>query len=131
MVNIVATKPFRDQKPGTSGLRKKVTVFQQEHYLENFVQSILDVALKEGEGSQATLVVSGDGRYFSEHAGQVILKMCKANGVRRVVVGKDFLMSTPAVSAVIRKTEALGTFILCCWSTESFAQLCALKEESF
>nr|CAB3498457.1 unnamed protein product [Digitaria exilis] len=144
-----ATTPFEGQKPGTSGLRKKVfppalavsrsrfpftflgapnrdlsvpvmrwvTVFQQPHYLQNFVQSTLN-ALPAEEVKGATIVVSGDGRYFSKDAVQIITKMAAANGVRRVWVGQNSLMSTPAVSAVIRErigedgSKATGAFIL-------------------
>ncbi|RCV41224.1 hypothetical protein SETIT_9G118400v2 [Setaria italica] len=112
-----ATTPFEGQKPGTSGLRKKVTVFQQPHYLQNFVQSTFN-ALPAEEVKGATIVVSGDGRYFSKDAVQIITKMAAANGVRRVWVGQNSLMSTPAVSAVIRErigedgSKATGAFIL-------------------
>ena len=76
-VNTVATSPFEDQRPGTSGLRKKVQVFQEPHYLENFVQAVFDV-LEGFEGK--TLVVGGDGRYYNRTAAQIILKMAAANG---------------------------------------------------
>ena len=89
-VNTVATSPFEDQRPGTSGLRKKVQVFQQPHYLENFVQSVFDV-LEGFEGE--TLVVGGDGRYHNRTAVQIILKMAAANGFGRIVVGQDGLLS--------------------------------------
>lgn len=105
----VETKPFDGQKPGTSGLRKKVPVFQQPHYLANFVQSIFD-ALDGIEGE--TLVVGGDGRYFNEEAIQIILKMAAANGIARVIVGQNGLLSTPAASCVIRKHDAMGGIIL-------------------
>jgi phosphoglucomutase len=105
----VATAPFDDQKPGTSGLRKKVGVFQQPHYVENFVQAVFDTV--DGlEGG--LLVVGGDGRYFNERAIQTILKMAAANGVARVLVGRDGLLSTPAASCVIRGRGAAGGFIL-------------------
>ncbi|MFN3398070.1 MAG: alpha-D-glucose phosphate-specific phosphoglucomutase, partial [Sulfurimicrobium sp.] len=106
---IVKTTPFEGQKPGTSGLRKKVAVFQQPHYLENFVQSIFD-NLQDRQG--ATLVLGGDGRYHNKPAIQVILKMAAANGFGQVLVGRDGLLSTPAVSAVIRKNRAFGGIIL-------------------
>ncbi len=105
----VETAPFEGQKPGTSGLRKKVPVFQQPHYLANFVQSIFD-ALDGIEGE--TLVVGGDGRYFNEEAIQIILKMAAANGIARVIVGQNGLLSTPAASCVIRKYDAMGGIIL-------------------
>ncbi|BAY90169.1 phosphoglucomutase [Tolypothrix sp. PCC 7601] len=103
------TTPFPDQKPGTSGLRKAVSVFQKPHYLENFIQSIFDIL----EGLQGqTLVVGGDGRYYNRQAIQIILKMAAANGVARIKVGQDGILSTPAVSAIIRKYQALGGIVL-------------------
>lgn len=111
------TTPFDGQKPGTSGLRKKVVVFQQPNYLHNFVQSTFD-ALTSEKVKGATLVVSGDGRYFSKDAIQIIIKMAAANGVRRIWVGLNGLLSTPAVSCVIRErvgadgSKATGAFIL-------------------
>ncbi|XWS69359.1 hypothetical protein CRYUN_Cryun04dG0172600 [Craigia yunnanensis] len=116
-VSKVPTKPFDGQKPGTSGLRKKVKVFIQPHYLQNFVQSTFN-ALTPEKVRGATLVVSGDGRYFSKDAIQIIIKMAAANGVRHVWVGQNGLLSTPAVSAVIRErvgvdgSKATGAFIL-------------------
>ncbi|KAE8710293.1 Phosphoglucomutase [Hibiscus syriacus] len=101
-VSKVSTTPFEGQKPGTSGLRKKVKVFVQPHYLQNFVQSTFN-ALTPEKVKGATLVVSGDGRYFSKDAIQIIIKISAANGVRRVWVGQNGLLSTPAVSAVIRE----------------------------
>lgn len=106
---IVPTQPFTDQKPGTSGLRKKVPVFQQPHYLENFVQSIFDSL--EGYQGQ-TLVLGGDGRYYNRQAIQIILKMAAANGFGRVLVGQGGILSTPAASGVIRKYQAFGGIIL-------------------
>lgn len=105
----VRTTPFADQKPGTSGLRKKVAVFQQPHYLENFVQSIFD-SVPDLRGR--TLVLGGDGRYYNLTAIQTILKMAAANGVARVLVGRDGLLSTPAASCVIRKHQACGGIVL-------------------
>jgi len=108
-VRKVATTPFDDQRPGTSGLRKKITVFQQPHYLENFIQSVFDVlALRPG----STLVLGGDGRYYNREALQVILKMAAANGIGRMVVGRDAILSTPAASCVIRKRATAGGIIL-------------------
>jgi len=105
----VPTTPFADQTPGTSGLRKRVTVYQQPHYLENFIQSTLDAArLPRG----ATLVVGGDGRYFNREAIQIVLKMAAANGVGRVLVGCGGILSTPAASCVIRERQADGGIIL-------------------
>ncbi|GLT96703.1 hypothetical protein SLE2022_143080 [Rubroshorea leprosula] len=116
-ISRVETTPIDGQKPGTSGLRKKVKVFTQPNYLHNFVQSTF-YALTEQKVRGATLVVSGDGRYFSKDAIQIIIKMAAANGVRRVWVGQNGLLSTPAVSAVIRErvgadgARATGAFIL-------------------
>ena len=108
-IRTVSTQPFSDQKPGTSGLRKKVPVFKQPHYLENFVQSIFDsVAAPKG----ATLVLGGDGRYYNREAIQIILKMAAANGFSQVLVGRDGILSTPAASCVIRKYETFGGIIL-------------------
>ncbi|MAT65064.1 MAG: alpha-D-glucose phosphate-specific phosphoglucomutase [Gammaproteobacteria bacterium] len=105
----IPTRPFPDQRPGTSGLRRKVRVFQQPHYLENFVQSIFD-SLDGLEGQ--TLVVGGDGRYYNRTAIQIILKMAAANGVGRILVGRDGILSTPAASCVIRKYHCFGGIIL-------------------
>lgn len=103
------TKPFLDQKPGTSGLRKKVKVFQQAHYLENFVQSIFDT-LEIPAG--AVLTLGGDGRYFNAQAIQIIIKMAAANGFAKVLVGQGGILSTPAASHIIRKYQTLGGIIL-------------------
>jgi phosphoglucomutase len=105
----ISTSPFPDQKPGTSGLRKAVTVFQQPHYLENFIQSIFDTI---GDFQGQTLILGGDGRYYNRQAIQIILKMAAANGVGRVKVGIGGIMSTPATSCVIRKYNAFGGIIL-------------------
>ncbi len=105
----ISTRPFDDQQPGTSGLRKKVQVFQQPHYLENFVQSIFN-ALQDYRGK--VLVVGGDGRYYNRHAIQVILRMAAANGFGKALVGQGGLLSTPAASHVIRKHAAFGGIIL-------------------
>ncbi len=108
-VKTVATQPFDGQLPGTSGLRKKVAVFRQPGYLENFVQSVFD-ALPELGG--CTLVLGGDGRFHNDRAIQTILRMAAANGVAKVVVGRGGLLSTPAVSELIRSRVALGGLIL-------------------
>ncbi len=105
----ISTQPYSDQKPGTSGLRKRVSVFQQSHYLENFVQSIFDtIAAPKG----ATLALGGDGRYYNRQAIQIILKMAAANGFGRVLVGQGGILSTPAASCVIRKYQTFGGIIL-------------------
>lgn len=105
----VPTTPYVDQQPGTSGLRKKVTTFQQQYYLENFVQSIFNVA-NELKGN--LLILGGDGRFFNDHAIQIILKIAAANGIKRVMVGENGLLSTPAVSCLIRKHRAAGGIVL-------------------
>ena len=109
MIRTVATTPFEGQKPGTSGLRKKVQVFQQPHYIENFVQSVFD-SLDDYQGE--TLVLGGDGRFYNREAIQVVIKMAAAAGFGRVLVGKGGILSTPAASAVIRKHGAFGGLIL-------------------
>ena len=103
------TTPFYGQKPGTSGLRKRVPVFRQPRYVENFVQSIFDSL---GEYRGRTLVVGGDGRFFNREAIQTILKMAAANGFGRILVGRGGLLSTPAASCVIRARGAFGGIIL-------------------
>ena len=108
-IRTIITTPFDDQKPGTSGLRKKVTHFQQTHYLENFVQSIFDSI---GDFQGKTLVLGGDGRYYNEDAIQIILKMASANGFAKVLVGQNGILSTPAASVIIRKKQAFGGIIL-------------------
>lgn len=113
-LSTVGTEPFEGQKPGTSGLRKKTKLVQQPNYLENFVQALFD-SLPPDELTGATLVVSGDGRYHNAAAIQTICKIAAGNGVARVWVGVDGLLSTPAASAVIREREggvALGGIIL-------------------
>jgi phosphoglucomutase len=109
MIRTVPTKPFADQRPGTSGLRKKVTVFQGPHYLENFIQSTFN-SLEGFQGK--TLVLGGDGRFFNREAIQIVIKIAAANGFGRIVVGKGGILSTPAVSALIRAVKAYGGIIL-------------------
>ncbi len=109
MIQIKPTTPFQDQKPGTSGLRKKVPVFQKPNYLENFTASIFE-SIAPPEGSVLTL--GGDGRYFNREAIQVILKMAAAYGFSRVLVGQNGILSTPAASCVIRKRRTFGGIIL-------------------
>ncbi|MEM8641861.1 MAG: alpha-D-glucose phosphate-specific phosphoglucomutase [Cyanobacteria bacterium P01_G01_bin.54] len=108
-LQLISTVPFPDQKPGTSGLRKSVPVFQKEHYLENFIQAIF--ASLDGAIGQ-TLVLGGDGRYFNRAAIQTILKMAAANGIGKVIVGQGGILSTPAASCLIRKYQAFGGIIL-------------------
>ena len=107
------SQPFGDQQPGTSGLRKKVTVFQQPGYLENFVQALFDQLHGPGQSAAGqTLVLGGDGRYYNRVAIQTLLRMAVARGYDRVLVGQGGILSTPAVSAVIRRRRASGGIIL-------------------
>ncbi len=109
MTRTVPTQPYTDQKPGTSGLRKKVKVFQQPNYAENFIQSVFDVI----EGKQgATLVIGGDGRFLNREVIQKAIRIAAANGFGRVVVGRGGLLSTPAASNMIRIRKALGGLVL-------------------
>ena len=108
-VQNVRTAPIEDQKPGTSGLRKKTSVFQRPHFFENYVQSIFDgIGGVEGK----TLVVGGDGRYFNDQAIQIILRMAAGNGAKACIVGQDGILSTPAASHLIRMHNADGGLIL-------------------
>ncbi len=105
----VATAPIEGQKPGTSGLRKKTRVFMEPHFVENFVQAILEAA---GGALGKTFVLGGDGRFFSPEVAQKILRMCAAQGAKRVIVGQNALLSTPAASHLIRLNKADGGFIM-------------------
>jgi len=107
-VQEIKTKSFDGQKPGTSGLRKRVKIFQQEHYTENFVQAIFDAVPLQG----ATLVIGGDGRYYSPEVVQKILQIAAANGIAKLIIGKDGILSTPAASNIIRKYKANGGILL-------------------
>jgi len=107
--NTISTSSFDGQRPGTSGLRKKVRVFQQTHYLANFVQSVFDSI---GDFTGQTLVVGGDGRFYNREAIQIIIKMAAANGFGKVLIGQGGILSTPAASCVIRKYNAFGGLIL-------------------
>ena len=109
MIRTIATTPYDDQRPGTSGLRKKVPHFQQPRYVENFVQSILDA---NGGLAGETLVIGGDGRFFNREAIQRALKIAAGNGLARVIVGQGGLLSTPAASNLIRRHATAGGIIL-------------------
>jgi len=111
-MNTVPTTPFEDQRPGTSGLRKKTRQFSQPRYVENFVQSIFDVLREDGDLREKTLVVGGDGRFYNRTAMQTILRIASANGFGRILAACGCILSTPAMSAVIRKRSALGGLIL-------------------
>ncbi len=110
----IPTTSFLDQRPGTSGLRKKTKVFTQPHYLENFVQSVFNVIRETNGGdlSGELLVVGGDGRYFNRRAIQTILRIAAGNGFGSVLIGCGGLLSTPAMSATIRRRGALGGLVL-------------------
>jgi len=113
-IKTIATKPYTDQRPGTSGLRKKTRHFQQPRYLENFVQAVFDALRKDtssGFGGE-TLVVGGDGRYFNRAAIQTIIRIAAGNGFGRVMVARGGILSTPAMSAVIRRRRAFGGLVL-------------------
>jgi phosphoglucomutase len=110
MIRTVQTTPFDDQKPGTSGLRKKVRVFQQPHYAENFIQAVFDTVGAARDG--ATLVIGGDGRFLNREVIQVAIRMAAAAGFGRVVVGQGGILSTPAASHLIRKLGAVGGLVL-------------------
>ena len=105
----IPTKPIEGQKPGTSGLRKKTRVFMQRHYLENFVQAIIDAI---GGVAGKTLVLGGDGRFFNDRAAQVILRMAAASGAKKVIVGQNAILSTPAASHLIRLRKTDGGIIM-------------------
>lgn len=108
-IRIIATTPYDDQKPGTSGLRKRVTHFQQPNYVENFLQALFD-SISDKEG--ATLVIGGDGRYFNDTVIQIAIRMAAANGFGRVLVGQGGILSTPGASHIIRHYGALGGIVL-------------------
>lgn len=110
-IKSIPTKPYEGQKTGTSGLRKKVKVFQQENYLANWIQALFN-SLPPEDFENGLLVLGGDGRYFNREAAQIIIKIAAGNGVGKILIGRDGLMSTPAVSAVIRKRKANGGFIM-------------------
>lgn len=105
----VKTNPYSDQKPGTSGLRKRVKAYSQPNYVENFIQSIFD-SLDGFEGQ--TLVIGGDGRFYNDVAIQKAIRIAAANGFGRVLVGRGGILSTPAASHVIRHYRAFGGLVL-------------------
>lgn len=108
-IKTVTTKPYLDQLPGTSGLRKKVPVFQQENYPENFIQSIFDVI---GNLRGQRLIIGGDGRFYNDQVIQKAVRLAVANGFGHVMIGQNGILSTPAVSNLIRKYKALGGLVL-------------------
>lgn len=109
MIKTVVTEPFNDQNPGTSGLRKKVKVFETPHYAENFIQSVFDCT---GKVKGKLLIVGGDGRYLNRQIIQKVLKIAAANGFARAMVGAGGILSTPAASHLVRKYGAHGAIIL-------------------
>ena len=113
-VKIVETKPYTDQKMGTSGLRKKVKIYQQQNYIENFVQSVFN-SYKPEDYKGKSLIIGGDGRFYNDVAIQLCIKIGVANGIGKIILAENGLMSTPAVSLLIRsqpKNECYGAFIL-------------------
>ena len=106
----MTTQPIEGQKTGTSGLRKKTKVFMGENYLANWVQSLFSALGDEVEGQ--TICLGGDGRYFNKEAAQIILKLAAGNGVKRVVVGQNAILATPAASAIIRGRKLYGGLIM-------------------
>lgn len=110
-ISLVPTKPIEGQKTGTSGLRKKVKVFKQENYLANWIQALFN-SLPPEDYKNGVLVLGGDGRYFNIEAAQIIIKIAAGNGTGKILVGKEGILSTPAVSAVIRERKANGGFIM-------------------
>ncbi|MGK5072294.1 alpha-D-glucose phosphate-specific phosphoglucomutase [Janthinobacterium sp. ZB1P44] len=108
-IQIINTAAIAGQRPGTSGLRKKVAVFSAPQYMENFVQSVFDTL---GDCRGQTLVLGGDGRFYNRAAIQTVLRMAAAHGYARVLLGQGGILSTPAVSCVIRKHGASGGLIL-------------------
>ena len=109
MTRTIATTAFPDQDPGTSGLRKRVSVFAQPGYAENFLQAVFDVVDRP---PRATLVLGGDGRFHNDVVLQAALRMAAANGYARVIVGRGGILSTPAASHLIRLRAASGGLIL-------------------
>ncbi|KAF9387422.1 Phosphoglucomutase-2 [Mortierella sp. AD011] len=109
-IQSIPTKPFEGQRPGTSGLRKRVKIFQQEHYTQNFIQATLDAIPTGAKG--ATLVIGGDGRYFSENAVQMIIRIAAGNEVSKLIIGQNTILSTPAASNLIRIRKATGGILL-------------------
>ncbi|XP_022995306.1 phosphoglucomutase, chloroplastic-like [Cucurbita maxima] len=110
-IDFIPTKPIEGQKTGTSGLRKKVKLFKQENYLANWIQALFN-SLPLVDYKNGLLVLGGDGRYFNKEAAQIIIKIAAGNGVGKILVGKEGILSTPAVSAVIRRRKANGGFIM-------------------
>ena len=113
-IETIVCPSFDDQKPGTSGLRKSVRQFQTPHYLQTYVQAVfntLNENTADNNGNH-TLVLGGDGRYFNREAIQIILRMAAANGVNKILLGRDGILSTPAASHLIRKNNALAGIIL-------------------
>lgn len=109
-IRVEKTKPIDGQKTGTSGLRKKTEVFMSENYLANWIQSLFNSLGEELKGK--TIALGGDGRYFNKEAAQIILKLAAGNGVKRVVVGQNAFLCTPAMSALIRERKLYGGLIM-------------------
>ena len=108
MIQVISTTPYTDQKMGTAGLRKKSKVVMQEHYFENFLQSIFNTINPTGK----TFIVGGDGRFYNDIAIQKLIKMAAANGVKKLIIGQNGFLSTPAASNLILKKHTDGGFVL-------------------
>lgn len=111
-IEVRPTKPFADQKPGTSGLRKPTKTFKTDQYFENFIQAYFNDLAETSKGVQPTLVVGGDGRHFVREGTRIIIQMAAANNIKKLFVARDSLMSTPSVSCVIRKRQTDGGIVL-------------------
>ncbi|MBR1904142.1 MAG: alpha-D-glucose phosphate-specific phosphoglucomutase, partial [Alphaproteobacteria bacterium] len=109
MIKTVQTTPYDDQKMGTAGLRKKSKIVEQPNYVENFVQSIFDTI---GGVTGKTFVLGGDGRYYNKIAIQKIIKMAAANGMKKLIIGQNGIISTPTSSHVLLQNKADGGFVL-------------------
>ena len=109
MIKNVATTPYTDQKMGTAGIRKKSTVVSQPNYIENFVQSLIDAI---GGVDGQTFVLGGDGRYYNDVAIQKIIKIAAANNMKKLIVGQNGYISTPASSKILLKNGADGGLVL-------------------
>ena len=115
-VKEVPTKPIEGQKTGTSGLRKRTKVFTSENYLANWVQSLFNALGAEVKGK--TLGLGGDGRYYGKEAAQIIIKLAAGNGFKKIIVGKDAITATPAMSALIRRRKLYGESSPCCYAMQ-------------
>lgn len=109
MIKTIATTPYTDQKMGTAGIRKKSKIVSQPNYIENFIQSLFDAI---GGVKGQTFVLGGDGRYYNDIAIQKIIKLAAANGMKKLIIGQNGMISTPASSKVLLKNHADGGLVL-------------------